>query len=360
MAQSKEADMTKLVESLIKISNSVAEKSCPRSKALITELENHYVTNIQNSFISREFTEANNVCGMMIPSAATTWRNWMQGCNKSSWEQTELIGILYGAWVSIDEFKLVFKSFYCECMACTKEKSELWEIRFAPFNLLLNVRVTTAINGDSQLLFTIPEFEYNNACFMLLKRIMSVRNERLFEDLSHHMMMFPTEGFMLAEAEDEADAEYLCNKRKRCCKFCYYSMDSEDDSENSLSSSTLTEGELSLDASCCEDDQSPLKRVCNSFDSPYAGGELDIRRTPSPYAGGELDIRRTPSPYGDPNFGFDALKLDHYDVVPDYEASSRAHDIMDEVVKKLKEHNKKNKDVRRKLTFTDLLEHPEI
>ena len=259
----------------------------------------------------------------------------MQGCNKSSWEKTELIGILYGAWLAIDEFKLVFKSFYCECMACTKEKSELWEIRFAPFNLLLNVRVTTAINGDSQLLFTIPEFEYSNARFMLLKRIMSVRNERLFEDLSHHMMMFPTEGFMLAEAEDEPDAEYLCNKRKRCCEFCYYSMDGEDDSENLLSSSTLTEGELSADASCCEDDQSPLNRVCNSFD--------ELLATPSPYAGGELDIRRTPSPYGDPNFGLDALKLEITDVVPDYEAKSRTHDIMDEVVQKLKEHNKKTK-----------------
>ena len=44
MAQSKEADMTKLVETMLKISNSVAEKRCPRSNALITELENHYVT----------------------------------------------------------------------------------------------------------------------------------------------------------------------------------------------------------------------------------------------------------------------------------------------------------------------------
>ena len=74
-----------------------------------------------------------------------------------------------------------------------------------------------------------------------------MRNERLFEDLSHHMMMFPTEGFMLAEAKDEADTEYLYDKRKRCCEFCYYSMGCEDDSENSLTStSTLTEGELSL------------------------------------------------------------------------------------------------------------------
>ena len=152
-ADSKEVEIARIVQNLLEVTNSNGMQKCGRSQQLEAELQSHHVTKIHNYSVMREFSVPTNVCGMLVPSAETTWHNWLQGVNKESWYQTELIGVLFSTWLALDKFKLVFRSMYCECLACTKEKIELWEIQYGYFKLMIHVRMTwtapITADGDS-------------------------------------------------------------------------------------------------------------------------------------------------------------------------------------------------------------------
>ena len=88
------------VNSYFSSSSTITAQQCECDIERIMDLESnkikHCITKIANDLKVREFSEATNVCGMIIQSADVTWHNWLQGVDKSSWNQTEMIGILYG------------------------------------------------------------------------------------------------------------------------------------------------------------------------------------------------------------------------------------------------------------------------
>ena len=89
---------------------------------------------------------------------------------------------------------------------------------------MIHVRMTCTapiiVDGDSDqgMSFHIPEFEYSNSWFLLIKRIMLERNFNLHTDLQNQMEAFPTPGYFHAELEDlngVSSSYHYNHKRKR-------------------------------------------------------------------------------------------------------------------------------------------------
>ena len=299
------------------------------------------MTKIDNHSVMHEFSVPTNVCGMLVLSAETTWHNWLQGVNKESWYQTELIGVLFSAWLALDEFKLVFRSMYCECLACTKEKIELWEIQYGHFKLMIHIRMTytapITADGDSdqRMSFHIPEFEYSNSSFLLIKRIMLERNFSLHTDLQNRMEVFPTPGYLHAELEDLNDVSYYYNhKRKR------YNNDDDiyssvnDDDDSSSSASTLSEASSSSDEPVDWSEEPPLKKVPN-----------------------QAPFYRIRSPFEDMNGHYQALNLNS--MSRDNEVKN-TQDVMELVTAKLVENYQRRQKIEKSVGFLDMLQDPTI
>ena len=59
----------------MEVTNVNGAKKCRKSQTLQAELEEHHVTSIKNDYVMREFSVPTNVCGMLVPDAATTCHN---------------------------------------------------------------------------------------------------------------------------------------------------------------------------------------------------------------------------------------------------------------------------------------------
>ena len=71
---------------------------------------------------------------------------------------------------------------------------------------MLCVKMVQLPNGDESILFEIPDFEYSNASFFLMKNIIKERNFLLHQDLQMHLIMFATMASLIS-ADNDSDSD---------------------------------------------------------------------------------------------------------------------------------------------------------